>query len=235
MTRRERGRRALRAASSVLIAVGVLLVADAAATVTWQEPVTALSTALRQGQLDDDLRALRDAGPTPLELEALRGLEGARRRTAFLARGLRARVDEGDAVARLRIPSIGLSKVVVDGTAPGDLRKGPGFYPQLGLPGAPGTAAIAGHRTTYGAPFRHLDDVAPGDRIELELPYGRFTYRVQERKVVEPDDVSVLERRPYDRLVLSACHPLFSAAQRIVVLARLVRTEPAGAVSGRAS
>ncbi|MBI5105180.1 MAG: class E sortase [Solirubrobacterales bacterium] len=221
-----RARRALRALSTVLIAAGAIILTDAALTVVWQEPTTALLAKLRQDGLRSDLRELERAGPTPLELKALAGLRDDRRRLAFLARSLRRRTEPGDAVARLRIPAIGVDKVVVKGSAPEDLRKGPGFYDEVALPGVPGTTAIAGHRTTYGAPFRRLDDVDRGDRVVLELPYGRFTYRVERTRIVDPSALWVLRRKRYDRLVLSACHPLFSAAQRIVVFARLERVEP---------
>jgi sortase A len=86
--------------------------------------------------------------------------------------------------------------------------------------------AIAGHRTTYGAPFRRIDELDRGQVIAVDMPYGRYVYRVERTKIVEPTDLSVLDRVRYDRLVLSACHPLYSAAQRIVVFARLTGREP---------
>ena len=98
---------------------------------------------------------------------------------------------------------------------------GPGHYPETPLPGARGTVAIAGHRTTYGAPFRRVDRLERGDPIELRMPYGRFTYRVERTRVVAPTATWVTRRVAYDRLVLTACHPLYSAAGRIVVFARL--------------
>jgi sortase A len=112
--------------------------------------------------------------------------------------------------------------VVVRGTASADLREGPGLLDGTAFPGEHGTTAIAGHRTTHGAPFRHLDDLRRGDTITLRLPYATFRYAVESRRVVAPSDLSVLRRVGHDRLVLSACHPLFSAARRIVVSARLV-------------
>jgi sortase A len=128
---------------------------------------------------------------------------------------------DGQAVAELRIARIGLRAIVVRGTTPADLRDGPGLIAGTPLPGQRGTTAIAGHRTTYGAPFRHLDALRRGDAITLRLPYASFRYRVEGRRIVDPGDLSVLRRVGHDRLVLSACHPLFSAARRIVVLARL--------------
>src|SRR3954452_19273410 len=126
------------------------------------------------------------------------------------------------------MPELGASWVIVKGTTTGDLRHGPGVYPQTPLPGASGTVAIAGHRTTYGAPFRHIDRLSSGDSITVTLPYGRFTYRVQHRRIVGPNDIWVIKRVGYDRLVLTACHPLYSAAKRIVVFARLVGTQARG-------
>jgi sortase A len=124
-------------------------------------------------------------------------------------------------MGRIVMPAIGVSEVFVEGTGAGDLRRGPGHYPATPLPGERGTVAIAGHRTTYGAPFRDIDDLERGDRIELRMPYGRFAYRVERTRIVPPTEVSVTARVAYDRLVLSACHPLYSAAERIVVFARL--------------
>jgi sortase A len=219
----------LRALSTVLIVSGALLLCDAALTVAWQEPVSALYARIVQDRLGDDLNALELAKPTARDLAALRSLESQRARMAFLARSLKRTADRGDAVGRIRIPRIGASFVVVKGTDAASLRKGPGIYDDAPFPGAPGTVAIAGHRTTYLAPFRRIDKLQPGDEISVEMPYGRFSYRVQQRKVVAPTTVSVVKRVGYDRLVLSACHPLYSAARRIVVFARFVRAQARGA------
>ena len=139
---------------------------------------------------------------------------------------------DGQAVAELRIARIGLHAIVVRGTSPADLREGPGLIAGTPLPGERGTTAIAGHRTTYGAPFRHLDALRRGDAITLRLPYASFRYRVEGRRIVDPGDVSVLRRVGHDRLVLSACHPLFSAARRIVVLARLTGVDQTARSTG---
>jgi len=128
-------------------------------------------------------------------------------------------------VGRIRVPHIGASFVVVKGTSTSDLHGGPGIYPQTRFPGVPGTTAIAGHRTTYLAPFRHIDALRRGDVIVLDMPYGRFTYTVEGHRIVGPTDLGVIDPVGYDRLVLSACTPLYSAAQRIVVFARLTSTQ----------
>jgi sortase A len=84
---------------------------------------------------------------------------------------------------------------------------------------------IAGHRTTYSAPFRRIDRLADGERIFIRMPYGLFTYEVEGQQIVSPERVDVLNCTRHSRLVLTACHPPESAAQRIVVFAKLVRQE----------
>ena len=222
-------RRPLRALSTVLIVSGTLMLADAVLTLVWQEPVSLIYASIVQGQLGDDLRKLEAQRPGALDLAALQQLVSERRRMAFLARRLRAASDAGAAVGRLEIDRIDAGFVLVNGTADDDLRKGPGIYDDVPFPGAPGTTAIAGHRTTYGAPFRRIDRLERGDEVIVEMPYGRFTYEVEKTRIVAPTEVSVIERVGFDRLVLSACHPLYSAAQRIVVFARLVASQARGA------
>ena len=217
-------RRALRILSTVLIVAGALLLADGAATLLWEEPVSSLYARIQQNRLEDELAQLERSGPSPVERRVLARLPDPERRLRFAARAAQRRLHEGDPVGRLRAAAIGLDSIVVNGTDGADLRKGPGHYPGTALPGARGTVAIAGHRTTYGAPFRHIDDLDPGDPIELDLPYGRFTYRVERTRIVPPTATWVTRRVAYDRLVLTACHPLYSAAERIVVFARLERS-----------
>ena len=222
-------RRALRTISTVLILSGTLLLLDAGLTVAWQEPVSALYARVTQDRLGGDLKDLEQAEITPVEKRVLRKLKTPANRTAFLARSLKRRLQEGQAAGRIRIPAIDVNWVVVDGTDSGSLRNGPGFFPQAPWPGARGTVAIAGHRTTYAAPFRNLDKLDGGERITVEMPYGKFTYEVERTRIVDSDAMWVIKRVGYDRLVLSACHPLYSAAQRIVTFAKLVRSEPRGA------
>jgi sortase A len=120
--------------------------------------------------------------------------------------------------------------VVVKGTDTPDLESGPGIYSETSFPGVAGTTAIAGHRTTYLAPFRHIDELHGGNRILLNMPYAHFTYTVIGQRVVLPTDVSAaVSNVGYSRLVLSACTPLFSAEKRLLVYARLTKTVPVGA------
>lgn len=192
----------LRFVASVLIVSGALMLTDAGATVLWQEPVSHFLAQRQQSQLDDAL-----ANPVKRK------------------RVLQRKPLPGDSIGRISLPSLKRSYFVIEGTNTGDLRKGPGHYSDTPLPGQRGTVAIAGHRTTYGAPFRTIDKLKRGDEIRVDMPYGRFTYRVEKTRIVAPTEVSVKRRVGYDRLILSACHPLYSAAQRIVAFARLERRD----------
>jgi sortase A len=202
--------------ASVLIVSGLLLIADVAVTLLWQEPVSAVIAKRDQNRLGGQLHELRrlaavDArtvGPSPARLAAL-------------ARRERRRVGSGHALGRIRLPTLHRSYVMVQGTDEASLHKGPGHYPDTPLPGEPGTVAVAGHRTTYLAPFKTIDRLRPGDPVVLDMPYGRFTYRVEKSQVVQPTALWVTRNVGYPRLVLSACHPLYSASERIVVFARL--------------
>ena len=213
-----------------MIAFGALAVADAVVTLLWQEPVTWLYATLRQDDLRGSLHGLERAQPTPAERRALASIPDERSRIAFLARELQLHTRDGGAVGRIEIPRIGASFVIVNGTGTEDLESGPGVYPETSFPGSGGTTAIAGHRTTYLAPFRHIDALRPGNVIRLEMPYAQLTYSVIGQRIVAPTDVqAAVGELGYSRLVLSACTPLFSAEKRLLVYARLVRVDPRGA------
>lgn len=196
-------RAVLRFVASVLMVSGALLIGDAGVTLAWQEPISGFLAAQQQNDLKDKL-----AEPVVRQ----------RVEEAFRHRGKRPL--KGDAIGRIVLPKLDKSYYVVQGTDTGSLRKGPGHYPETPLPGQRGTIGIAGHRTTHGAPFRHIDQLKRGDRVVLEMPYGTYTYKVEKTRIVDPHEVSVKRRVGYNRLILSACHPLYSAAQRIVVFAR---------------
>jgi sortase A len=223
-------RRGWRALSVVLIVLGALVLIDAGVTLVWQEPLSALYAKYRQDRLSGTLRAAERATPTPVERRALASLPDERHRVAFLASELERHAGDGSAVGRIVIPLIDASYVVVKGTDTSDLESGPGIYSETSFPGIAGTTAIAGHRTTYLAPFRHIDALRRGSRILLEMPYAHFTYKVIGERVVAPTDVAAaVGEVGYSRLVLSACTPLFSAEKRLLVYARLTRTVPVGA------
>jgi sortase A len=221
-------RRLLRLLSLVLIAGGALLLIDGALTLLWKEPVSAVYSSIQQSQLSGELEELERAPVPVAERKTIRRQPDPARRLAVAAHALDGRAKEGQAIGRIRIGSVGISDVVVAGTKTDSLRRGPGHYPATPLPGQRGTVAIAGHRTTFGAPFRKLNKVRPGSTIAVEMPYGRFRYRVERTRIVKPDALWITQPVSYDRLVLSACHPLYSAAQRIVVFARLIDATPRG-------
>jgi sortase A len=229
---RHRGlRRFVRDVSSVLIISGLLLIADAAVTLIWQEPITAVVAMIRQGEVNKRFLSFRTAPLSAVETHALKALPDDRARIRFLARREQRQIHRGDAIGRLVIPRIGVHYDVVQGDDDLSLQKGPGHYPDTAFPGLGRTVAIAGHRTTYLAPFRHIDVLKPGDQIVLEMPYARFTYVVQFHRIVAPTALWVTHDVGYERLVLSACNPLYSAAQRIIVFARL-RSAVAAAIAG---
>jgi sortase A len=214
----------LRFIGAVLAMSGVLLLADVGVMLVWQEPVSALLATRGQNALEQQLSAesklfarTADARPTVRR--------GARTALVRAARAFAARLRRGRAFGRITLPTLGQSFVIAEGTDAATLRKGPGHYEGAGLPGLRRPVAIAGHRTTYLAPFGDIDELRRGEPIRLTMPYGRFTYRVDETRIVEPSALWVT-RRGHERLVLTSCHPPFSAARRIVVFARL--TESAG-------
>jgi sortase A len=231
----QRGRRALRALSSALIVLGVLALLEVGVTLVWQEPLSALYAKLQQDQLRGALHELEHAKPTTQVSARLERLADERRRVALLAGELQRHAALGSAVGSIRIPRIGANFVLVDGTGTEELEKGPGIYTQAIYPGTrfPGlgaTTAIAGHRTTFLAPFRRIDELRHGDRILVDMPYAHFVYTVMGHRSVLPSDVEAAIRHAgYSRLVLSACTPLFSAAERLLVYARLTKTTPVGA------
>ena len=124
-------------------------------------------------------------------------------------------------IAKLFIPKIGLETLVFQGTTPGVLKKGVGHYEETLLPGERGNSAIAGHRTMYGHPFRHLDKLGFGDKIVVVTKDGRHNYRVARLKKVLPTDLSVLDSSGKAELTLTTCNPVGSSRERLIVVAKL--------------
>ena len=226
-------RRALRIVSTSLITAGIVIALDVALTLVWKEPLSTVYGSIQQGVAEDDLEELNSRF---LELPAVRSTHAtqdspraARRLADLFAKEVRV----GEGIGRIAIDSIDLDAVFVEGTDTTSLRKGPGHYRGVGegdgrddgsgFPGQGRTVGIAGHRTTYLAPFRDIDDIERGDEIVLEMPYGTFTYTVEKHEIVEPTDVDIVQDVGRERLVLTACHPLYSAAQRWAVFAKLRR------------
>jgi sortase A len=213
----------VRFVAAVLITSGVLLLVDVAVTLAWQEPISALIAGHEQAQLRHQLTRLERLSAA--DERALASIRDKPARYAALAARAETRARTGHALGRISLPALGESTVLVQGTDSASLRKGPGHYPDTPLPGQQGTVAIAGHRTTYLAPFRKLDQLHSGDQVVLEMPYGRFVYSVQETRIVKPNAVWVTKSVGYPRVVLTACHPLYSASKRIVVFAKLTEEE----------
>ncbi len=210
--------------SIALITAGLVVLADVGVTLAYREPVSSIYGSIKQGQAADQLKSLEAQYPTRADRRAVARVRSTRRQIAILAQRFARQASTGEAIGRIVAPAMdGLSMVVVQGTDTASLEKGPGHYPQTPFPGQGGTVGIAGHRTTYLAPFRHIDSMRHGDRIALEMPYATFYYRVQKTAIVDPSDVGIVRKVGYERLVLSACHPLYSAAERYIVFARLVR------------
>jgi sortase A len=134
------------------------------------------------------------------------------------------KIETGDSLTRIKIPALGLDTVVVEGTTPSALRAGAGHYPQTPLPCEGGNVSIAGHRTTYGRPFGNVDQLKPGDTIELTTPIGGCVYQVAKAPfVVAPTDMSVIDPTGERSLTLTTCHPKGSAAQRLIIRATWVK------------
>jgi sortase A len=135
----------------------------------------------------------------------------------------------GDPVGIISIPKIALQMMVIEGTGADQLRSGPGHYPGTPLPGESGNVAIAGHRTTYLHPFYNLNELVPGDDIDVLTVQGYFVYRVISSQAVAPTDVSVTDATVLPTLTLTTCNPRYSATQRLVVQARLTSDVLSGA------
>ncbi len=227
-------RRVVGAVGRVFITAGIIILLF----VAYQLWGTGLYTAREQNQLEDQfdaalIRAGTDTSPSTTSSTTTTTVAGVppSSTTTTTTEPAPPPPPEGEAVARIQIPKIGVDSIVVNGVSRDDLRKGPGHYPDTPLPGQEGNAAIAGHRTTYGAPFADLDQLSEGDLIQVTTLQGTFDYRVREQLIVRPSDVAVVEPTPVDpddpsegyeaTLTLTTCNPKYSAAQRLVIKADL--------------
>jgi len=210
-------RRSARWLGSLLILAGVVGLAWVATITLWQDPLTAIYAKRSQSHLssayEERVRKIQPTLVTPA---------AKRVPLATVARRFRTSSSTGQAVGRLVVPRMGLSTVIVAGTDTASLQKGPGLDERTHMPGEGQLVYIAGHRTTYLAPFSHIDRLKPGDRVQLSTPYARFEYRVTGHAIVPATDVGRLQSRGYEELALQACHPRFFATQRYIVYARLV-------------
>jgi len=213
---------------TLLIAAAVAVAAWTVLVWQWQDPLTAVYTKWEQHRLAGEYDELRRSWDPPRPLgepggggdPAVRPTDTARDAAAY-----RRATSAGEAIGRIRIPRLGLDMVLVNGTADESLRKGPGRDERTFMPGEHRLVYIAGHRTTYLAPFSRIDEMRVGDRISIDVPYGRFVYRMFRHEIVPADDLAALDSPRHELLRLQACHPRFFATERYLVDARLVRVE----------
>src|SRR4051812_4927997 len=211
---------------ALLIGGGVLTLAWALLVWQWQDPFTALYTHLEQRKLERSLdRQFEAYHPLP-DNRADAALE--RREVRADAARFRRDTHDGQAIGRIVIGRLGLNMVLVNGTDHSTLEKGPGRDLRTYMPGENRLVYVAGHRTTYLAPFSHIDSIRRGDTIRLEMPYASFVYRATRHVVVTADDLSVLRSPKHELLALQACHPRFFATHRYIVYAQLVSVDPRG-------
>ncbi len=217
----------IRSTGWALLGAGVLLIVWALVIWQWGDPVTGAYTSWQQrklrGQYEQLVQTYRPPSATPSESPAER-----RRELHQAAERFREHADPGSAIGRLRVGRLGLNMVLLNGTDAATLKKGPGRDERTYMPGEGELVYIAGHRTTYGAPFAHIDRLHKGDLVVVEMPYGRFRYRVTGSVIVPADDLARLESDGRERIALQACHPRFSARERYIVYAVPV----AGSVGG---
>lgn len=214
-------RRAGRFGGTLMIVAGVGAIAWALAVWKWEDPFTGTLNSFDQRELAESFdRRLDEGRPSA---SAAVDMRSTLPRSAVRWRRSSGR---GDAIARLRIPSLGVSEIVVNGTDKESLKRGPGRYLGSAMPGEGELVYIAGHRTTYGAPFSRIDQLRKGDRVYLQLPYGTFEYAITGHRIVPAAQTSVLRSRGYEQLVLQACHPRFFATQRYLAYAKPVAVSP---------
>lgn len=220
-------RRSIAGVGRALITLGVLILLF----VGYQLWGTGVFTARAQTQLKKDFAQLQkqygpDDNPVVTTPSTTDGSPSSTTSTTLGAAPIPA---EGDVAGMIKIPAIGMdAKAFVEGTSRDDLKKGPGHYLGTPMPGHLGNAAIAGHRTTYGAPFNRINELKVGDKIVVLTVQGAFTYAVFEQIIVKPTDTYVVDPPPNPLeawLTLTSCHPKGSASQRIVIHAKLVPNE----------
>ena len=217
-------RRILRILGTLMVVGGVLTLLWVGVVWQWQDPFTALYTRWQQHRLASSyderftkFHPLRPAGDT---------LAAERRTIAREAARYRRDSKRGEAIGRIKVPRLGVNMIFVNGTDHESLKKGPGRDLRTFMPGQGQLVYIAGHRTTYLAPFSHIDSLRAGDRVTLELPYATFVYRISRHRIVPSDDLAVLKSHGHEVVILQACHPRFFATHRYLAYAVPIRVEP---------
>ena len=214
-------RNAARALGTAVAIAGAGVLAWTIVVWQWQDPFTALYTHWQQGKLRAQYSNLvatwRPHVPPTTD---------SQHRIALEAGAFRREAHAGEAIGKIIVGRLGLHMTIVDGTDESSLEKGPGLDRRTYMPGQNRLVYIAGHRTTYLAPFAHIEDIRPGDYIRLEVPYGTFVYRAFRHEIVPATALWVLRSPKHELLRLQACHPRFFATHRYIVDARLVRVLP---------
>lgn len=219
-------RRRFRRVGLLLALLGVAVLVWVGVVWVWQDPFTALYTRYEQHELAGQyarraagFRLLAHAKTDATELAAI----------AVEARRYRLESHPGEAMGRIDVPRLGLHHMIlVDGTDESSLQKGPGIYRGDFLPGEHELVYVAGHRTTFLAPFAKINDLRDGDKVTIAMPYGTFVYRITGYRIVVATDVAVLQTQHHEELVLQACHPRFFATHRYLAYAHLVEVVPTG-------
>jgi sortase A len=211
---------------TLLAVAGVLTLGWALLVWQWQDPFTALYTTWKQHQLASQYDQRAQSFTTTISGPTVKAERASIAREAKLYRLSSKR---GQVIGRLRVPRMGINMLLVNGTDHDTLKKGPGRDGRTFMPGENRLVYIAGHRTTYLAPFSHIDRLRRGDRVTIEVPYGTFIYAVTRHRIVKSTDLSVLRSPRHELVELQACHPRFFASHRYIVYAKLLRVEPRGA------
>jgi sortase A len=220
-----RRRRVVKRLSTALIVLGVGVLAWTAVVWQWNDPFTSLYTRWQQSKLADQYETLAATYVAP-RIPPRTPPASAAATVRKEARRFRADSDTGAAIGRIVVPRLQLNMVLLNGTDTATLRKGPGRDARTYVPGEGELVYIAGHRTTFLAPFAHIDSLRPGDRVTLYMPYGRFDYDVTGHRIVDSHELSVLRSHHREQVALQACHPRFFATQRYIVWAKPVRVTP---------
>jgi sortase A len=221
-------RRVGRIVGTAMVVAGTGLLVWVIVVWRWQDPFTALYTHWKQHQLAGRYHRLyADYRPLPLQ-QGTASLAAVERAIAREARLYRREARRGQAIGRINVPRLGLNMILVNGTDHDSLTKGPGRDPRTYMPGQGQLIYIAGHRTTYLAPFAHIEKLRRGDFVLLEVPYATFRYRISKHRIVAADDLSVLRTHGREVVELQACHPRFFASHRYIAYGSLVRVEPRG-------
>ena len=219
-------RRPVRIVGTLLCLAGLLTLGWCVLVWQWQDPFTSLYTHYEQHKLassyDERFRQFK-----PVDVAGA-SFAAERKAIAGEAASYRRESRQGQAIGRIKVPRLGLNMILVNGTDHESLTKGPGRDLRTFMPGERRLIYIAGHRTTYLAPFSHIDSIRRGDKVTIELPYATFVYLVTGHRIVTANDLSVLESHGHEELILQACHPRFFATNRYLVYAKPVLVTPRG-------